>query len=94
MAIITNTILPVTNDIIAAYVNVNSVNVGKNVDGVLTAMVIIKYYISEEERLNNVPQFKADRYFFPYDIDSADNVYIQSYNFLKTLSQFTDAVDA
>ena len=30
---------------------------------------------------------------FIYDLSSKDNLYIQAYNYLKTLSEFQDAVD-
>ena len=32
-------------------------------------------------------------YNFTYDLKSADNIYVQGYNYLKPLSEFVDAVD-
>lgn len=32
-------------------------------------------------------------YQFTYDLESADNIYIQAYNYLKTLPEFAESVD-
>lgn len=91
MALKINTTVPATDETINAYANIDYLRIKKDADKVMVTVLVTYYASALMKEVTKI--MKADRFIFPLDLESNDNAYIQAYNYLKTLSEFEDAVD-
>lgn len=70
-----------------AYAKINYIS-GNN-----TFNFSLVIYTDEESRKNNKEIVDQKTYNFKFNLNSKDNIYIQAYNFLKSLDDFKNAMD-
>ena len=55
--------------------------------------VMIQFYANKATRAECMSPIKEDVFTFNYDLESEDNLFTQAYTYLKTIDQFSEAVD-
>lgn len=92
MAILSNVTIPHTEVEIQGYIKINNILTKKEDDGTFNVTIFVFTYTKEPVPGDGFIQNK--RYVFQLDIESSDNSFTQAYNYLKTLPQYADAIDA
>ena len=92
MAILANVTIAHTDVEIQGYIKINNILNVKDSEGVFNTTVVVFIYTKPPAPGESF--ISMQRYTFQSDIESTDNSFTQGYNFLKTLPQYADAIDA
>lgn len=91
--LVDNKEIKLTGDTVTSYVNIQKVTVTKE-DGVFNILINTAAFKSKDIRDNGGAPFERKRYRSSFDETSSDSAYVQAYNHLKTLDDFSGAIDA
>lgn len=69
-----------------AYIRIEQVSIERKD----RAVVNLNYYVSDLSQ----PSFDTRIISVPYDLEKQENIFTQSYKYLKTLPEFSNALDA
>lgn len=76
-----------------AYHKIQFLRSRKDDEGVFKAMTAVATFKDAAARAAGNPPVMTRNFRFTYDIESADNLYVQGYAHLKTLDDFSGATD-
>lgn len=55
--------------------------------------IFVYIHATSGAREAGMDPFRVSQYTFPFDLRSSDNIYVQAYNYLKSLPEFSGAID-